>query len=55
MEYYRRESGLIVKLDDEMNIYYRNENGIWIQDQTLIDMFEEEYDFEKISEEEANK
>jgi len=53
MKYYKRESGVIVRVDDNMLIYYLNENKEWINDQSLLDMFIDDLDFEEISEEEV--
>lgn len=54
MKYYRRESGTIVKVDDNMQIFYLDKQGNWINNQELIDMFIEDLDYEEISEEEIN-
>lgn len=53
MKYYKRESGTIVKIDDNMKIFYLNKKKEWINDQTLIDMFLDDLDYEEISEEEV--
>ncbi len=53
MKYYKRESGVIVKMDDNMQIYYLDENKNWINNQELIDMFIDDLDYEEISEEEV--
>ena len=54
MKYYKRESGTIVKVDENMKIFYLNSSKEWINDQTLIDMFLDDLDYEEISEEEIN-
>lgn len=53
MKYYKRESGVIVKVDDNMQIFYLNKNKEWVQDQRLIDMFLDDCDYEEIDEEEV--
>ncbi len=50
MKYYKRDSGTIVCVMDDMKIYYLNKAGKWINDQTLWDMFTDELDYEEISE-----
>ena len=52
MKYYIRESGTIVKIDEEMQVYYLDNNHNWIHDQTLIDMFLDDLDYEEIEEDE---
>lgn len=52
MKYYRRESGTIIKVDENMQIFYLDENKNWVNNQELIDMFIEDLDYEEISEEE---
>ena len=49
MKYYRRESGTIVKVDENMQIFYLDKNKNWVNDQELIDMFIEDLDYEEIS------
>ncbi len=49
MKYYRRESGVIVKIDEEMQIFYLDEKKNWVQNQDLIDMFIEDLDYEEIT------
>ena len=44
MKYYRRESGTIVKVDENMQIFYLDKNKNWVNDQELIDMFIEDLD-----------
>ena len=55
MKYYQRESGIIVMIDDDMKIFYLNNEKKWVNDQSLIDMFVEDLDYEEISEEEVIK
>ena len=52
MKYYKRESGTIVKIDENMQIFYLDENKNWINNQELIDMFVDELDYEEIDENE---
>ena len=52
MKYYKRESGTIVKIDENMQIFYLDENKNWINNQKLIDMFVDELDYEEIDENE---
>lgn len=53
MRYFKRESGTIVRMDDNMQIYYLDNNNNWIHNQELLDMFIDELDYEEISEEEV--
>lgn len=53
MKYYKRESGVIVKVNDNMQIFYLSQKKEWIQEQRLIDMFLDDCDYEEISEEEV--
>lgn len=53
MKYYRRESGTIVRIDDDMKIFYLDDNKNWVNNQTLIDMFLDDFDYEEISEDEV--
>lgn len=55
MKYYKRESGTIVKMDENMQIFYLNQSKEWINDQSLIDMFIEDLDYEEINEDEVLK
>lgn len=55
MKYYIRESGTIVKMDENMQIFYLNQSKEWINDQSLIDMFIEDLDYEEINEDEVLK
>lgn len=50
MKYYKRESGTIVMIDENMKIFYLDNDKKWINDQSLIDMFIEDLDYEEISE-----
>lgn len=50
MKYYQRESGTIVMVDENMKIFYLDNDKKWINDQELIDMFIEDLDYEEISE-----
>ena len=52
MKYYKRESGTIVKIDENMQIFYLDENKNWINNQELIDMFVDELDYEELDENE---
>ena len=53
MKYYRRDSGTIVMVDENMKIFYLDCNKIWINDQKLLDMFIEDFDYVEITEEEV--
>lgn len=53
MKFYQRESGTIVMVDENMKIYYLNSEGKWINDQTLLDMFTDDFDYVEISESEV--
>lgn len=53
MRYFKRESGTIVRMDDNMQIYYLDNNNNWIHNQELLDMFIDELDYEEINEEEV--
>ena len=50
MKYYKRESGTIVKIDEDMKIFYLDNNKNWINEQSLIDMFLDDQDYEEIDE-----
>ena len=54
MKYYKRESGTIVKMDDDMQVFYLDANKNWVNDQSLIDMFIDDLDYEEIDEEELS-
>ena len=54
MKYYKRESGTIVKMDDDMQVFYLDANKKWINDQSLVDMFIDDLDYEEIDEEELS-
>lgn len=54
MKYYQRESGTIVMVDEDMKIFYLNNNKEWINEQQLIDMFIDDLDYIEITEEEVN-
>lgn len=53
MKYYQRQSGTIVKIDDNMQIFYLDADKNWVNNQELIDMFVDELDYDEISEEEV--
>ena len=55
MKYYQRESGTIVMIDENMKIFYLDNEKKWVNDQQLIDMFLEDLDYKEISEEEVRK
>ena len=48
MKYYKRESGTIVKMDDDMQVFYLDANKNWVNDQSLVDMFIDDLDYEEI-------
>ena len=54
MKYYKRESGTIVKMDDDMQFFYLDANKKWINYQSLVDMFIDDLDYEEIDEEELS-
>lgn len=55
MKYYKRESGTIVKVDENLQIFYLDSNNNWINEQSLLDMFVDDLDYQEISEEEVKE
>lgn len=53
MKYYKRDSGTIIMVDENMKIFYLDQNKKWINDQKLLDTFIEDFDYKEISEEEV--
>lgn len=53
MKFYKRDSGTIVMVDENMKIFYLDSNKKWVNDQKLLDMFLEDLDYEEITEDEV--
>jgi len=55
MKYYKRDSGTIIMVDENMRIFYLDNNKNWVNNQKLLDMFIEDFDYVEITEEEVKE